>query len=150
VKLDKTTATLSFNTDYTKLKKLLTALKESRLNNRILSLTVSTIQEKPEGTSAEAAEESAPPASTETPGESAAPLTSDTADTTDVTLDTEQDITNLVAADISSSSASAPAIDKNYGLQVIMVLEFFNLKGETDKLRPTWNTFKQGKTDLFQ
>lgn len=131
VKLDSTKATLSFITDYTKLKKLLTSLKESRLNNRILSLTVSTMQEKVEEITAETTDET------------------DTENTTS-SLDLSDDGMNTTDEDMASSSASAPSVDKSNHLQVILVVEFFNLKGEVLKLKPDWNTFNTGKTDLFK
>lgn len=133
VKLDNTKATLSFFTDYTKLKKLLTALKESRFNNRILSLTVSTVQEKTEETT----DESTTPEETE---ENTASSASDT--------ETSGDTTNT--KQLTASSVAALPVDKGNNLQAILVVEFFNLKGDALKSKPDWNTFNTGKTDLFK
>jgi Tfp pilus assembly protein PilO len=49
----------------------------------------------------------------------------------------------------STTKTTATASTTKYPLQVLMVMEFYNLKGEADIATPAWIIDNKGKTNLF-
>ncbi len=135
VKLDNSKATLHFYTDYAGLKKVLQDLKESRFNNRIVTMAVTL--EPEESDKKEGAQKSSTSKTT----------TTKTGNRTETTTTTTSGKTSAGSDDKTDSSSTVR--NAKYPLQVVIVAEFFNLKGEPGKETPVWIVNKTGKNDLF-
>ena len=148
VKLDNSKATLHFYTNYEKLKAVLKQLKECRFNNRIITMAVTLEEEKPASTKTDDTASSATPSKTVTTTTKTGNKTVTSTTTTGSKTDTA-DTTARSGTTSTDTKSDTKKVNSKYPLQVVMVVEFFNLKGELSKETPEWIIDKKGKTDLF-